>query len=187
MYSDDYTNCATLAGFLADARGRLATHHGDDLLLYLDELGRRAEGHDRYRELGVKQGISCAAVLLGNPRLRNVELVDISFSHLEPHKHLFTTFCHEHDIALDLRTISSISPDLHVSPCDLLFVDSFHYPDHVTAELEKHGPSVSKTIVLHDTAVKPSLHHAAVRWGRRGWRVAKRETRNVGFTVLEKN
>lgn len=85
--------------------------------------------------------------------------------------------------------------NVEIEPTDLLFIDTWHTYDQLSAELRLHAGKVRKWIVLHDTA-----KHAEVGdGGQKGlrpaieeflalgtFRVAEVYENNNGLTVLER-
>lgn len=53
---------------------------------------------------------------------------------------------------IDFRFIKGNDMQLDIEPCEMLFIDSLHTYCHLTYELEKFSPIVSKYIVMHDTS-----------------------------------
>lgn len=101
-----------------------------------------------------------------------------------------------------LKFVCSSDLEFPVQPADLLYIDTFHTYEHLSAELARHGNSARQLIVLHDTEAfgKPDSlltlkFHAGGRglWlaveefcTRENWRVAKHFSDLLGLTVLKR-
>ena len=115
-----------------------------DVLLFCtlrNELTRIAYFLQYYRELGVNQGATAAAVVLAG--IRDIHLIDINMSRFKPYKHLFESHVDTFHVVAE----SSIKNNpLNDRPVDMLLIDSLHTANHVKAELRIHAPSVNKYI-----------------------------------------
>ena len=105
----------------------------------LPRLRTLAETVDRVVEFGVKRGASTTAFLLG--ARQSVTSYDIEATR------------EGEALARGVpgwtyRILSSL--EAPVQPCDLIFFDSLHTYDQLTAELARHGQSAERYLVFHD-------------------------------------
>lgn len=189
MINATLEHCKTLEEFYFEIRRQQEEAHGLHYCAQHDAIKRYLKLCGSYKELGTHQGGTAAAACLENPT--SVELVDISLEKYSKSKALFENYCSEHKIKLTTKEISSIDKK-STSRCDLLLIDSYHHPNHLMQELQLHSTYVSKYIILHDTSVlhgkeNDALYRAAVTFtsGITPWMIKERDTRNVGYTVLE--
>ena len=79
-----------------------------------------------------------------------------------------------------------------VYECDLLHIDSLHEPDHLMQELRLHAPTVSKYIVLHDTAnfkTSAGLFKVIAKYiteVEQSWKIVDHYIHRVGYTVIQR-
>ena len=116
-----------------------------DIHEHMPTLKRYAEQSDRIIEFGVGWGNSTWSLLAGHPKwMRSYDL-----KRYEPH---FSWTEAATKIAnMDFAFVIQSSLEAPVEYCDLLFIDSSHYYQHCKAELARHGDSVRKWIIFHDT------------------------------------
>lgn len=188
MINSKVDHCTTLEEFYNEICRQQEEAHGKYYCAQHDAIKKYLKLCNSYKELGTHQGGTAAAACLENPM--SVELVDISLEKYSKSKTLFENYCKEHNIKLTTKEISSIDKK-STSRCDLLLIDSYHHPNHLTQELQLHSTYVSKYIILHDTSVlhgkqNDALYRAAELFtsGITPWQIIERDTRNVGYTVL---
>lgn len=184
MINGDFTSAKSLTEFYDQIRKCHEDAHGKDYVAVHDALTNLIAPKTTYRELGVNQGATAAAVLLKKPVLSI--LIDRDLSNWKPYAKLFMDFALENEIALE--SLSQSSLDIRsVRRCDVLYIDTTHRPDVLARELEMHHGSVSKHIVCHDTEAKLSLFTEIERFcNLYPWKVVERNRTNVGYTILEK-
>lgn len=116
-------------------------------------------------------------------------------------KNIWFEFWQLNDMTIDIPVV------------DLLFIDSLHTYCHLTYELEKFSPQVTKYIALHDTSPPWELkddeeylgdyseYDPSIDRSKRGlwaavadfldnhpeWNLFERRTNNHGFTILKRN
>lgn len=165
-----------LYGKLVDSQRRA---HGWDYVSHHDIIRAAARNGCRsYLELGVNQGTTLACAILAG--FSPVTGVDRAPERLEPHGGLF--YGRAAVLAQDSR--------IPIGPVDFLLIDSLHYPDHLRAELNAHGPNVSREILIHDTSANPALYDVVVEWVARRddeWKIVTRDTRLVGWTLCRRS
>ena len=185
MIKGDFSHCTTLQQFYDDivsvqkkAHGDLYTSHHSDLIDLMSQC-------KTYKELGVNQGATAAAVLLQMPK--SIEIIDIVLTNFNEYRHLFDQFAQDNDVILSIKEIGSTDPELNITECDLLFVDSLHHAWHVEQELMLHAPMTNKYIIIHDTDDRPMNHAIALNvLMPLGWKEVKRDTRGFGHSIFKK-
>lgn len=185
MIKGDFSHCTTLQQFYDDivavqkeAHGQLYTSHHTDLINLMLECRS-------YKELGVNQGATAAAVLLQAPKY--IELIDITLTNFDEYRHLFEQFAQDNDVLLSIKQIGSTDPKLDITECDLLFVDSLHHAWHVEQELQLHAPKTNKYIVIHDTGDRPINHAVALNaLMPMGWKEVKHDMRGHGHSIFKR-
>jgi hypothetical protein len=184
MIHPDFSHCFSLQAFYDKACTLFTAEYGVDFVLYWQHINQLAKHCDSYKELGAFQGVSAAAAMLGNPQMKYVELVDVTFERLVPHQHVFKDFPGE----LKLNLNSSVDPAVPVSTVDMILVDSLHTAKHVIQELHLHAPHVKKYIVFHD-AKYPPIKEVIDKFVAKNkeWRYLIYDDRSFGYAVIEKN
>ena len=186
MITSKVDHCKTLEEFYKSIRDQQEAAHGHDYCYQHDVIVKYMKKCESYKELGTHQGATAAAVCLTNPK--SVELVDITMVRFNESRPLFEHYCKENNIQLTVKEMDS-TDKRSVSPCDLLLIDSLHYPQHLAKELDLHAPYVNKYMVFHDT-YKPDdrLYKYLLQFtsGISRWQIIEHNTNNVGYTVLGK-
>ena len=182
MLTPNFSQCTTLAEFYNHARQCFTEQYGPDFVLYYDHLSKLIKECNSYKELGVLSGVSAAAAILGNPALELVEMVDINFDTIAPHKHLFEEF----NGRLVYNNNSSVDAKIPVTEVDMLMVDSMHTYKHVRAELKLHAPKTRKYIVFHD-ANQAGVKQAIDEFVEEGqWKYVICDNRSYGYAITER-
>lgn len=185
MISGNFSHCKTLQQFYAEIEALHRASHGEQYTVHHKDLIELMLQCQSYKELGVNQGATAAAVMLQAPKY--IELVDLVIKPFKPHQHLFETFAGENSVVLQVIESSSIDPKLTATPVDMMLVDTVHEPQFVVKELEKHEPFVNKYIVIHDTGTFPSIHQAAHDYlVCRDWQVLKWDRRGCGHSIFKR-
>lgn len=185
MIKGDFTHCTTLQQFYDDIVAVQKEAHGEQYTAHHADLIELMLQCRTYKELGVNQGATAAAVLLQAPKY--IELVDIVLTNFNENRHLFDQFAQDNDVLLSVKEIGSTDPALDITECDLLFVDSVHTASHVEQELLLHAPKTNKYIVIHDTGDIPTNHSMALGVLRlMGWEEVKHDLRGYGHSIFKK-
>ncbi len=163
-------------------------HHGANYCAHHDFIQKYMPECDSYKELGLHQGASAAAALLGGAK--EVHLIDHTLEKYNWEKHLFEKFVEENDVSLNVYEMSSIDKRCAVET-DMLMIDSLHKWSWTIQELELHSPYTKKYIVFHDTAIvnkRPSDIGPGIReWCKHNnWEVLEEETKNVGSMIIKR-
>jgi hypothetical protein len=184
MIHPDFTHCTTLKQFYNEACDLFISEYGEHFTLYWEHIRELAQHCDSYKELGAFQGVSAAAAMLGNPDMRYIELIDVTFKQLIPHRQVFAEFRGK----LKLIEKSSVDPSLEIIPVDMMLVDSLHDAKHVAQELRIHAASVARYIIFHDATYVP-IKKVIDRFVSKNkeWRYLIYDDRSFGYAVIEKN
>ncbi len=133
-----------------------------DIQDHLPELMKRAKGN--VLELGVRDGISTSALLLG-VELHGGQLISVD---VEPCKDVQDRF-HGHPqwrflnaSSIERLPLEPLARKVLLAGLDVLFLDTLHTYDHVTRELELWAPYVKPggTILIHDVVTFPAVMEA---------------------------
>jgi len=92
-------------------------------------------------------------------------------------------------VGIDTDYIIGDTLEVLIDPTDLLFIDTTHTYEHLTAELNRHAKNVTKYILMHDTDVPAAgLLRAASDFVARdgGWKVKDHLKNSHGLTILER-
>jgi hypothetical protein len=185
MIKGDFTHCTTLQQFYDEIVAVQKEAHGDEYTSHHGDLTDLMLQCKTYKELGVNQGATAAAVLLQAPK--SIELIDIVLTNFNENRHLFEQFAQENDVLLSVKEIGSTDPELDITECDLLFVDSLHHIWHIEEELRLHAPKTNKYIVIHDTEDRPMNHAAALNvLMPLGWKEVRRDRRGYGHSIFKR-
>jgi cephalosporin hydroxylase len=169
-----------------------------DIWEHLELLSRLASLCDHVTEFGMRYGASTTAMLFGRPRA--VVSYDIApCGGIEA----LTAAANEAGVAFVFHQADVLGVD--IDETDLLFIDTLHTFDQLSAELARHAPCARRYIALHDTSTfgdrgegdggdpyGPSvvgLWPAVASFLRANaeWRLQSYHTHNHGLTVLERS
>lgn len=136
---------------LANTPGCDITEHVSTLIKY----GRKC---DHIVEMGVRYGWSTRSFLFTEPkRLHSFDKYpwnSISHYGADPktgnfyYNYYKQLYKDKVDFVMTLADTTSMDP---VEECELLFIDTFHHRDALSAELNLHGNRAEKFIIIHDT------------------------------------
>ena len=177
MNVKDFGHVKDLKQFYTEIRSFYEGHYTSDFLRYYDHLEQLAKECQSYRELGVMQGGSAAAVLTGNPGIR-AELIDITFKHLNGHKHAFEGY--------NVNWVENDSLTWPANQFDMTLIDSLHHYKHVNREVLKYENSVNKYLVFHDAnyhEIRRAIDECVAR-GR--FKMNTMDDKSYGYCVLER-
>lgn len=151
-----------------------------DINEHLPTLRKYAEWSSRILELGTRYGTSTTALLAGLPDV----LISVDVS---PCGNGQLTNARGHT---DLRFVTADSlawEPIHDS-YDLLFIDTLHTFEQVTAELGRFSPLIEEWIILHDTVSFPSVLDAVREFLAQSpqWSIIEEHRNNNGLIVLER-
>lgn len=124
-----------------------------DINEHVDTLRLLASECASVVEIGTRTMVSTWGIFKGlseNPSLERSYLgIDLSL----PPPAIFNfakQIAEDHGISFDFLQANDM--DIDMGPTELLFIDSLHTYCHLTYELEKFSPKVSKYIAMHDTS-----------------------------------
>lgn len=164
----------------------------NDICQHLPTLLNYARGMNTVIELGVRSIVSTWAFLLARPEW----LISLDIVHPALYK--------EHDpVGGDLEVVSNEASRLGVHfrfilgdsitaklpECDLMFFDTLHTFDQLSAELKAHSNNVKKYMMFHDTFTFATELIPAIRnfmQDHPEWKVKEVFTNNNGLTILER-
>lgn len=147
---------------------------------HLDTLTRLASENRTATELGVRGGVASWALLDGLPPngwLRGVDIEDVT--PVLPER--VTA-----DPRFSLLVMDDRHPDLilHLTPCDLVLIDTSHEYHHTLEELRLADRLRARTIVLHDYGLE-DVADAVARFLRHApWVLTAVEESPWGLAVL---
>ena len=180
--------------FLFDQEYRIARDTPSDINEHLDLLKSLADEVNHVTEIGTRTGVSTRAFLASNVTLRAYDLfLDTRVKEL---------FKHAKDIGKDVEYIKGNILDLRIEETDLLFIDTWHCYEQLSAELTLHAPKVRKYIAFHDTqtfgtssekfmgqigsnGLLPAIIHYIIQ-NPNTWRFKIHRTNNNGLSVIER-
>lgn len=138
-------------------------------------------------EFGMRQGVSTTALLAGQPQ----QLVTVDL-----HRDSIADRLAAHRGATSFRFVQGNTRTIEPVSCDLLFIDTRHTREQLSAELKRHAAACRRWIALHDThtfgevgeAGEPGLLPALREFlsVNPDWFVMSHVSTNNGFTVLSR-
>lgn len=124
-----------------------------DINEHLPTLRNLAKECSSVVEIGIRAMVSSWGCLLGlseNPSFSRSYLgIDIDSP---PHDTLNLAKCLAECNGISFDFLQANDMDIDIEPTEMLFIDSLHTYCHLTYELEKFSPKVSKYIAMHDTS-----------------------------------
>lgn len=191
MIKPDMTYVKDLPEFYEEIKRLQAGPHSKKYIEHHKALKKCVQDPDVniVKELGVCQGGTLAAMMIEHPKV--LHGYDIAAHYYNPYAHLFLDYAKEHNIDFSYKENSSLDIDT-VYDCDLLHIDSLHDPDHLMKELKLHAPTVSKYIVLHDTANFKNgrgLFKTIATYiteVQQCWKIVDHYIQRVGYTVIQR-
>ena len=183
MITVDLTHIKTLKDFYSEIRSAHQKAHGHLYVAHHNKMVELSAECVSYRELGVMQGATAAAMALAG--IRDIHLIDINMNRFEPYKHLFDSYVDTFHVVAE----SSIKNNpLNDRPVDMLLIDSVHTANHVKAELRVHAPSVNKYILFHDTKSINAIRQVVDNFVKDNpqWKLIEHFSQNVGYSLIGK-
>lgn len=171
---------AAYQGYM-ESEYKIACEVESDINEHVPTLRQLASECERVVELGVREGWSTRAFLTQRNRLRSYDII------LWPYvSHLFNTM---RNVGRDFEYIQASSLEVELDPCDMIFFDTDHTYEQLSAELRLHGNKASKYLVFHDTvsyekALMPAINEFLA--ANEHWEVKKHYRNNNGLLVLER-
>ena len=190
MINAELSHVTTLQEFYNDIVRQQTEAHGADYCDHHPSIVRYMEECDSYTELGTHQGATAACVMLTNPS--SVTLVDIDTSRYQKFLGpIAEQYCKDNNITITVKQVDSRTLAA-TAKTDMLFIDSYHHPAHMNAELMVHQVNVRKYIIAHDTSIINSSPHDALyqvlaRFCKTyPFEIIERSSVNVGYTILRR-
>lgn len=152
-----------------------------DINEHLPTLRDLAKECSHVTEMGVRYIVSTWAFIEATPKT----LVSIDHKHPSTYGGDITKVeqaCKEKGIKFTF--IEGDTREIDIDKTDLLFIDTDHTYEQLSAELKRHASKVKKYIVLHDTESCPEMLPAIDEL--KGWKVHKHYSNNNGLTILVK-
>ncbi len=162
-----------------------------DMWEHMERIRYYASQCESIVEFGVYDCTSTWALLAGRPKslisydiARRLDVDDVE------------RVAAEHGLSFKFMLCDSLKAQF--GETDLLFIDSLHTYDHLSAELRTHGNSVKKYIILHDTTTfefcEETPHTGRGLWpaieeflaANPHWSIKERFTCCHGLTVLQR-
>lgn len=157
---------------------------GSDINEHLPVLSELSEECSHITEMGVRNCVSTWAFVNGLKKGGRLVSIDINNP---PEKNLneVKEYCKEKGIEFDFWL--GDTRDIEIEDTDLLFIDTNHFREQLTIELQRHGYRASKYIVLHDTeSCKEELWPAISSFVGDDFFIKDIYRNNNGLTVLER-
>lgn len=115
-----------------------------DIWEHVPTLMRLARQCDHVTELGTRTGVSTTALLYGAPEM--VVAYD-----LFRHPQIGVLEAAAREAGADFTFIQADDRAVEIEETDLLFIDTLHTHEQLTAELRLHGHRARRFVALHDT------------------------------------
>lgn len=157
-----------------------------DIYQHLPTLKKYATGCDFVVEFGVRGMASTWALLAGKPK----QMISVDIVHPSVHgADIWEVYDACNAEQIDWEFVQKSSLHIELPECDLLFIDTLHTYDQLTAELEKHSPKVRKFIAMHDTnlagdpdRMRPAVNDFLDR--HLDWGIVEWFENNNGLTII---
>ena len=205
---------------MPDARRELHHHYDlaartpSDINEHLYALRSLAKECSSVVEIGLRTMVSSWGILMGlsesHSASRSYLGIDIA---PPPAETLRTASRLAEDNGISFNFLQANDMNIDIGPVEMLFIDSLHTYCHLTYELEKFSPKVSKYIAMHDTSTSwgsqndPSYHGNYAEYSseydcsKQGlwpavedflqrhpeWTLYHRSFNNHGFTILKRS
>jgi len=162
--------------FLSDEPGDLDEH--------MDVIREYASKSETIVELGVRKLVSTWALLAGYPKkiicVDNVHPRDYG---AEGVLNDAIQSCKEEKIEFEFLLANDL--EIELPEVDLLFIDTLHYYDQLTAELKLHANKAKKYIIFHDTEL-PEMGQAIHDFLKinKTWKIIEHHRNEHGLMVL---
>ena len=164
-----------------------------DINEHLPTLKKYAENCDIVIEFGVRWIVSTWAFLAARPK----QLISYDFQ--DPNTwgaNINEALSASVECNLNFSFILDDTRKIEIKNCDLLFIDTLHEYDQVSAELKLHSSKVNKYIIFHDTV---SFRETGENGGRgiyyaiqefldknKEWHIVEEFKNNNGLLVIGK-
>jgi hypothetical protein len=163
-----------------------------DICEHMPILKEYAEKCETIVELGVRSIVSTWAFLAGKPK----QLISVDIQHPSYYKDYDANGCNldvVQKLASDQLTrfyfVQHDSKTIKLPPCDLIFFDTLHTYEQLSAELLAHGNNAKKYLIFHDTETyKEELIPAITEFidNNNHWYIDKAFKNNNGILILKR-
>jgi hypothetical protein len=174
-----------------------------DIYRHLPTLREYSEKSVHVTEMGVRKGVSTAALLSGRPK----KLISYDIN-LHEEVFLLKKIAENEGLSFDYQLGDSTK--IKIEQTDLLFIDTNHVYEQLRLELALHHQKVNKYIIMHDTKTFGRFRKKKRGFDRHGqlitglrvggltfaikeflkkhneWVIKEEFTKNNGLTILEK-
>lgn len=162
-----------------------------DICQHLPTLKQYSEKVDSIIELGARSIVSTWAFLMGNPK----SLISLDIKHPSTYIEYDPDGCNlelvyslSKESGIYFAFIEGDSVTTRLPECDLMFFDTLHTQEQLSAELKAHGLSVKKYMIFHDTETYKNELLPAIfdfQKGNPQWKTEYIWTNNNGLAVLK--
>lgn len=152
-----------------------------DINEHLPTLLKLANECETVVEFGVRTGVSTRAFLHSRAAVWSIDI--------EPLDEAIQLFLNAQTTGKVCNITKEDSLETVLVPTDLLFIDTHHTYEQLSAELERHHEKIAKYIVLHDTESYPNLMRAVFHFlSLHGteWTLSNHYPNNNGLTILQR-
>lgn len=158
-----------------------------DINEHLPTIQKYASGCESIVEIGVRAIVSTWALLAGNPKY----LLSIDITHPKDYGGNLEEVdqaTEEAGITFLFKQASSL--EVVIPECDLLFIDTNHTYEQLSAELKRHHTRARKYIVLHDTnlqefpGMRQALHEFLLEHDE--WTIEVQHENCHGLSILKR-
>ena len=163
MINAELSHVTTLQEFYNDIVRQQTEAHGADYCDHHPSIVRYMEECDSYTELGTQKFLRPIA----------------------------EQYCKDNNITITVKQVDSRTLAA-TAKTDMLFIDSYHHPAHMNAELMVHQVNVRKYIIAHDTSIinsspNDALYQVLARFCKTyPFEIIERSSVNVGYTILRR-
>jgi len=158
-----------------------------DIQNHLPRLRALAAQCESVVEFGTRTAVSTTAILHGQPA---------KFTAYDINRSDRAVWLREVGGRTHYRFVVADTREIEIEPCDLLFIDTLHVYEQLSAELALHADKVRGRIAMHDTVafgtngelpgskgLRPAIHEFLAKGG---WKVEAEYTDSNGLTVLKR-
>lgn len=167
-------------------------NENSDICQHLPVLKEYAEQCDFIVELGVRSIVSTWAFLAACPNV----LLSVDIFHPSYYQDYDKNGCNlnlVYELAqiqdTNFEFIQHDSTTINLPVCDLMFFDTLHIYEQLSAELNAHGNNVRKYLIFHDTETyKDELMPAITEFVRKNtdWVLDRELKNNNGLLILKR-
>lgn len=148
-------------------------------------------------EMGVRSGLSTRAFLYANPE--KYVAYDL---YIDPAVNSLFDYCRS--IGKDYHYLDRNVLEIEIEETDLLFIDTYHCYEQLSAELKLHSDKVRKYIAFHDTVSYARVGENLPEWGFEGltgimyaieefleanknWKIVHNAKNNNGLMIIKRD